>query len=164
MRLTRGGSSYAIPAEQLYASAAKNTTLRPRDTIIVEEDQRSFTALGASGTEDLIYFPKAELTALEAISLMGGLSDSRADPKGVLVLREYRHLDVRLDGSGPNLAQVIFTFDLTSADGLFAARNFQINPQDTVLATESPVTQAQTIFSLFGTSLGLARQVTTVTN
>lgn len=164
VRLMRGGATYQIPAHLLYASAAKNTTLRPRDTVIVEEDDRVFTALGASGTEDLISFPKEEVTALEAISLMGGLSDSRADPKGVLVLREYSPLDVRLDDSGPDRAQVIFTFDLTTADGLFAARQFQINPQDTVLATESPVTKAQTIFGLIGSGFGLARQASTVTN
>ncbi|MFZ5963553.1 polysaccharide biosynthesis/export family protein [Thalassococcus sp. BH17M4-6] len=164
VKLIRGGATYQIPAAELYETGARNTTLRPRDTVIVEEDTRTFTALGASGTEDLIYFPKLELSALEAISLMGGLSDNRADPKGVLVLREYPHSAVRLDGSGPNLPQVIFTFDLTSADGLFAARTFRINPQDTVLATESPVTQAQTVFGLIGTSFGLARQATTLSN
>lgn len=164
VRLNRGGATYEIPAADLYESGARNTTLQPRDTVIVEEDDRSFIALGASGTEDLIYFPKQHVTALEAISLMGGLSDSRADPKGVLVLREYDHRHVRLDGSGPNLPQVIFAFDLTSADGLFAAKQFQINPDDTVLATESPVTKAQTIFGLVGSTFGLTRQVTTVSN
>jgi len=62
------------------------------------------------------------------------------------------------------MQQVVFTFDLTSADGLFAARNFRINPNDTVLATESPITMAQTVFSLVGTAFGLTRQATTLAN
>lgn len=161
VRLIRGGTTYQIPAAKLFATAAKNTTLQARDTVIVEEDTRSFTALGAAGTEDLIYFPQEQLTALEALSLMKGISDLRADPKGVLVLREYEVKSLRTDGSGPYMQQVIFTFDLTSADGLFAARKFQIAPQDTVLATESPVTKTQTIFNLIGSSFGLARQATT---
>ncbi|SNR37033.1 polysaccharide biosynthesis/export family protein [Puniceibacterium sediminis] len=161
VKLLRGSSTYRITAKNLYESNGRNTTLHARDTIVVEEDQRSFTALGASGNEDLIYFPKDQITALEAMSLMGGIQDSRADPKGVMVLREYDTRQVRQDNTGPARQQVIFTFDLTSADGLFAARKFAIHPQDTVLATESPLTKAQTVFSLIGSVFGLTRQAQT---
>ena len=156
VRLIRGGHSYQVRANDLFADGKLNTTLRGGDKVVVEEDQRSFTAVGASGREDLIYFPKDNLTAMEAVALMGGLSDSRANPEGVLILREYSPYDVRLDGTGPSRAQVVFTMDLTSADGLFAARKFQIRPQDTVMATESPVTAAQTVFGLIGSAVGLA--------
>ncbi|ETW12080.1 polysaccharide biosynthesis/export family protein [Roseivivax marinus] len=161
VKLLRGGSTYEIFAKDLFSSGARNTTLRPRDIVVVDEDDRTFTALGASGTEDLISFPKPRVSAIEAMALMRGLQDSRADPQGVLVLREYSSAALRADGTGPNRRQVIFAFDLTSADGLFAARNFNIFPDDTVLATESPVTRTQTIFSLFGSALGLTRQVST---
>ncbi len=159
VRLIRGGQSYQVRANDLFADGKLNTTLRGGDKVVVEEDQRSFTAVGASGREDLIYFPKDYLTAMEAVALMGGLSDSRANPEGVLVLREYSPYDVRLDGSGPSRAQVVFTMDLTTADGLFAARKFQIRPQDTVMATESPVTAAQTVFGLIGSVVGLASRL-----
>ncbi len=164
VKLLRGSQTYQISAEQLFKDGSKNALLHPRDTVIVEQDERSFVAIGASGQEDLIYFPKDALSAMEAISLMGGLADSRADPQGVLVLREYPASAIRPDGSGPERQQVVFTFDLTSADGLFAARKFSIYPEDTVLATESPVTKTQTIFSLLGSVLGLGRQVASVSN
>lgn len=160
--LIRAGRTYSIPAEDLFSTASKNTTLRASDKVIVQEDDRTFTALGASGTEDLIYFPKEVVTALEALALMSGLNDSRADPKGVLILREYAARDIRADGTGPSRQQVVFTLDLTSADGLFAARKFPIQPGDTVLATESPVTKAQTIFSLFGSAIGFGRSVSSL--
>ncbi|MGR3377463.1 polysaccharide biosynthesis/export family protein [Salipiger abyssi] len=164
VRLIRGGATYEISASQLLESGARNTLLRPGDTVIVEQDDHSFTALGASGKEDLIYFPKDDLAAMEAISLMGGLTDFRADPKGVLVLREYRVKHLRSDGSAPRMQQVVFSFDLTSADGLFAAKKFLINPGDTVLATESPITSTQTVFGLVGTVFGLTRQASTLSN
>ncbi|SFD66778.1 polysaccharide biosynthesis/export family protein [Roseivivax sediminis] len=162
VKLLRGGTTYEIFAEDLFRSGARNTTLQPRDVVVVDEDDRTFTALGATGSEDLITFPKPRVTALEAMGLMRGLQDSRADPKGVLVLREYNASSLRADGTGPNRQQVIFSFDLTSADGLFAAKQFNIYPDDTVLATESPVTAAQTIFGLFGTALGVGRQASIV--
>ena len=48
---------------------------------------------------------------------------------------------------------------LTSVDGLFAARSFQIQPKDVVLATESPVTKVNSIFNLLGASLGIANRL-----
>jgi polysaccharide export outer membrane protein len=90
---------------------------------------------------------------------MGGINDDRADPKGILVLREYSADQLVAAASGPNLQQVVFVLDLTTADGLFAARKFAINPNDTVLATESPVTAANTVFRLIGSVFGLGTQI-----
>jgi polysaccharide biosynthesis/export protein len=53
---------------------------------------------------------------------------------------------------------VVFTLDLTSADGLFSAGQFRIHSGDLVYATESPVTRAQTILSLIGSAFGVAAQ------
>lgn len=156
VRLIRNGKTYETPAAALFSDASKNIILRGNDKILVQEDKRYFTALGATGTEDLIYFDKENISTIEALSMIGGLSDTRADLKGVLVLREYPTHALRTDGRGPEMQQVIFVFDLTTADGLFASRNFQINPNDTVLATESAVTKATTILGIVGTALGIA--------
>lgn len=157
VRLIRADQTYEIRAESLFADASMNVLVRGNDKVLVEEDNRYFTALGATGTEQLVYFEKEEITALEAMSIIGGLSDSRANPKGVLVLRDYT--EEQVDPEGPTMQQVVFTFDLTSADGLFAARKFQVNPKDTVLATESPVTTVRTVTSLLGSVVGLTTTV-----
>ena len=164
VRLNRGDSTYRIPADRLYATPSANTSVRGGDRIVVEAERATFTSLGATGTETLVTFPKDRITALEAISLAGGINDARADPQGILVLREYSARQLRSDDGGPTLPQVIFAIDLTTADGLFAARKFEINPGDTVLATESPVTAARTILGLFGSVLGLSLQVNNATN
>jgi polysaccharide export outer membrane protein len=156
VRLQRSGNSYEIRAGDLFEDPRKNIPLRGNDKIIVEEDDRYFTALGATGSEELVYFDKESVTALESLSMIGGLSDYRANLKGVLVLREYQARDVRYNGTGPSSDQMVFTFDLTSADGLFAARKFQIQPQDTVIATESPLSATRTVLSLIGTVFGVA--------
>ncbi len=161
VRLIRDGKTYEVRADDLFANASKNVVVRGNDKVLVQEDDRYFTAFGATGKEELIYFEKEQISALEAMSIIGGLSDSRANPKGVLVLRDYTTRQLRSDGKGPEMQQVVFTFDLTGADGLFAARKFEINPRDTVLATESPITAARTIMGLVGTVIGLG---TTINN
>jgi polysaccharide export outer membrane protein len=160
IRLLRGHDTYAISLDKLLKTPALDTTLRSGDKIVVAEDESYFLALGATGREELITFPKEHVSALDAVTLMGGLSDSRANPEGILVLREYGTSAVRADGvNGPQDSRVVFTMDLTTADGLFSAGNFKINPRDVVYATESPVNNARTILSLIGASFGLARQV-----
>ncbi|MGX9356003.1 polysaccharide biosynthesis/export family protein [Roseobacteraceae bacterium S113] len=166
--LIRDANTYTIPAQELFASADKNTRLRGGDKILVEEDTRAFTALGASGLEDIIYFPKEHVNALEAVSLMGGINDTRADPQGILILREYAgaakyagHHDIK---GGPSDDKVIFSIDLTSADGLFAARNFNVNPGDTIMATESPTTSLTTVLGVFGSVFGITTTVQAAAN
>ena len=159
VRLIRNGKTYEVRADDLFANASKNIVVRGNDKVLVQEDDRYFTAFGATGREELVYFEKEQISALEAMSVIGGLSDSRANPRGVLVLRDYSASQLRSDGKGPEMQQVVFTFDLTEADGLFAARKFEINPRDTVLATESPITAARTIMGLIGSVVGVGTTV-----
>ncbi|MDN5788874.1 polysaccharide biosynthesis/export family protein [Pseudorhodobacter sp.] len=160
VRLMRGSKTYEIRAERLLSDANRNITLRGGDKIVVREDDRYFTSLGATGKESLIQFEKEDITALEAVSLVGGILDTRANPEGLLVLREYPQKAVRADGiRGPKQKDVVFSFDLTTADGLFAARNFEINPKDTVLATESPAVALTTVFGLLRSVVGLSQAV-----
>lgn len=159
VRLIRNGKTYETPANALFSDAAKNILIRGNDKVLVQEDKRYFTALGATGTESIVYFDKENISAIEGLSMIGGLTDSRADLKGILVLREYATRALRTDGTGPEMEQVIFVFDLTSADGLFASRNFQINPNDTILATESTVTKTGTILAIIGSALGIATRL-----
>jgi len=160
--LIRGSATYQIPADELYASASNNTRLYGGDKIIVQEDKRSFTALGASGTEDIIYFPKESLSALEAVSLIGGIDVRRADPRGILILREFTGSSLNTTTLGPTHEDVVFAIDLTSADGLFAARNFAVLPEDTVLATESEITGLSTLLTLIGQTFGLTTSITAI--
>ena len=158
LRLLRGGKVYEISLQRVLEDPTLDAGLRPGDKLSVEKDRRQFLALGAAGSERLVPFPKDSLNALEAVTLAGGINDSRADPKGVLVLREYLATAVRqTPAEGPQTPRAVFSINLTTAEGLFAAQNFAIVPNDVVLATESPVVNTRTILGLFGSTLGLAR-------
>ena len=164
VKLVRGGKTYRTSLSRLYNDASLDVVLRGGDKVIVEQDGRYFQALGSTGREELVYFHKDTINALESVSIVGGVNDNRADPKGVLILREYQSSAVRKNGSGPSHTDVVFTFDLTSAEGLFAARRFNVQPQDVVLVTESPVTKTQTIFQLVGSVFGLAGSANNIAN
>ena len=157
VRVIREANTFEIRADTLFERASANVVLRGGDKVIVEEDERYFVALGATGAETIVPFNRERITAIEALALLGGIEDNRANPQGVLILREYSSKQVRLDDTGPDKEQVVFTIDLTSADGLFAANKFQVNPRDLVVATESPVNSVRTIFGLIGSAVGVGR-------
>lgn len=148
VRLQRAGVSYEIPAHRLFSEPAQDIQLRGGDRILVEPDQRSYIALGAAGRQEVVYFEREDINALDALSTIGGLSSARADLRGVMVLREYAARDIRAEGPYPRKPWVIFTFDMTNADGLFAAQRFLIEPGDVVLATESPVAAITQVLGL----------------
>ncbi len=149
VRLQRAGQSYTIPAAELLGNAERDVTLRGGDRITVEADNRNYIALGATGTQQVVYFERERINALDALSTIGGLSERRADLNGLMILREYRAGEVGQGADSPDETQVIFTFDLRSADGLFAARRFNVMPGDVVLATESVVSALAQVLALF---------------
>ena len=156
VRLVRDGRTYEIPAAALFADPEKNVIVRGGDQIMIDEDRRFFVALGATAREELVFFDKEKISGIEAVSMLGGVNDSRANPAGLLVMREYAKSQLRSDGKGPEKQYVVFTMDMTSADGIFGARNFHIHPGDTVMATESAVKPAQSLMALVGSVFGLS--------
>lgn len=159
VKVQRGSRIYAMSLDRLYRNPGLDAILRGGDKVIVEEDERYFLSLGAAGKEDIYYFEQDRMTALEAIAMIGGIADSRADPEGILILREYPRSALAAGVRGPRKQRVIFSIDLTTADGLFSAKNLKIYPKDVVLATESPVSSIQVALSLVGNAFGLATRL-----
>jgi len=162
VKLLRGNKTYMTSLERLFAEPQLDSVLTGGDKVIVEQDKRFFLSLGAAGKEEIVYFDREKITALEAISMIGGVTDTRADPKGILVLREYPRDAVSAGARGPRNQRVVFAIDMTNADGLFSAKNLVVQPGDVVLATESPVTRVQTIVALIGSGFGLISRASTL--
>jgi polysaccharide export outer membrane protein len=162
VRLSRNGKLYSVSADRLLKDPALDTTLRGGDKVYVESDERYFLSLGAAGREAQVPFSQDHITALDALSMIGGLNDSRADAKGILILRDYPTSALRSDGTGPSKERSIFVIDLTSADGLFSAGEFAIQPKDVVLVAESKVNSTRTVMSLLGGFIGLSRSTQTL--
>ncbi len=156
VRVTRGGQTGKVWLEDLYANPGLDIALRGGDQIVVERDTRAFTALGATGTQNLIPFESQTLSAIEAIAQVGGLNTSLADPTGVFVFRnepaEIANAVLgRNDLSGDQ--RFVYVLDLTAPTGMFEARDFLVRDGDTVYVTEAPFVQWQkTITAITGTA------------
>ena len=87
VRVTGGGKSGKVWLRDLNENPGLDIALRNGDKITVERDNRAFTALGATGTQNRVPFETQTLSAIEAIAQVGGLSAATADPTGVFVFR-----------------------------------------------------------------------------
>ena len=156
VRVTRGGRSEKVWLQDLYSNPRLDIALRPGDQVVIEQDSRSFVALGATGVQNKVPFQTQTLSALEAIATVGGLNSNIADPKGVFVLRnepaEIANAVLgRTDLIGDQ--RMVYVLDLTQPTGMFEARDFLIRAGDTVYVTEAPFVQwSKTIAAITGSA------------
>ena len=160
--ITRDGRRESVWLTDLYENPSFDIALRDQDRIIIEEDRRSFTVMGSTGRQNRVPFETPTISAMEALSLVGGLSTNVADPTGVFVLREEpAHIANKVlqrdDITGPR--RFVYVIDLTEPGGMFNARDFEIRDEDTVYVTEAPFVSWQKRISALTGSLGTASQV-----
>ena len=161
VQITRGSNVYRKHLRDVLESPKHDPSLQGGDRIVVMSDPRSFKALGAAGREQVIAFDDDDVSALRAVSMMGGMNDQRADPKGILVLRRY-DAHPRAATAQPPKPYVVFSFDLTRADGMFVADEFLLQDGDIVMATQAPATTVQRVLGLFGGFLSIGRAATSL--
>ncbi len=162
----RGNDSGRVWLTDLYANPSNDIALRPGDLIVVEEDQRNFTALGALGGQTRVPLGNETINAAEAIAMVGGLNSTLADPTGVFVLRdEPESVASRVLGK-PVIGSQRFAYvlDLTRPNGLFLARDFVIRDGDTVYVTEAPYVQWQKTLSAVTGSAATADSLSSIGN
>ncbi|MDD8022416.1 MAG: polysaccharide biosynthesis/export family protein [Paracoccaceae bacterium] len=163
----RGGRAGTVWLKDLYSNPKMDIALRPGDVILVEEDTRAFTSLGATGAQARVPFETQTLSALEAIATVGGLSSHLADPTGVFVFRnEPAEIASAVLGRTDLIGdqRLIYVLDLTEPNGMFMARDFAIRDGDTVYVTEAPYVQWQKMLSALTGSVGTANSLSNIGN
>jgi len=154
--IIRGSKRGKIWFEDLYRHPELDIALRGGDKILVEQDTRAFTALGATGAQARVPFETQNLSAIEAIAQVGGLLAASADPTGVFVLRNEPEVVAeqvlgRNDLEGAQ--RLVYVLNLTEPNGMFMARDFVIRDGDTLYVTEAPFTQwTKVISAITGTA------------
>ncbi len=160
----RGGQSGKVWFNSLFSTPGNDIALRGGDRVLVEADERYYTALGATGRQSRVRFESQRLSAVDALAQVGGLSSIAADPTGLFILRREPQEIARLVTGQPVLGaqQVVYLIDLTKGEGLFNAKAFNIRDEDTIYVTEAPVTQFNKAVSAFFGSLTTVSAVETL--
>ena len=120
-----------------------DVAMRGGDVLLIERDPRAFLALGALGANSVVEFPEREISLLNAISIVGGLNASTADPRGVFVLRKERpEIVAQVAPDAPEgTERVAYVMDLTKPASFFVAANFGVRDDDIIYVSEAPYVQ-----------------------
>lgn len=139
--VTRGGQKGRIWFQDLFEHPELDIALRNGDRILVEEDTRAFTALGATSRQARVPFESKDLSALEALAQVGGLVSTTSDPTGIFVLRRERpEIANALLGRNDITSdqRMVYVLNLTEPNGMFLAHEFMIRDGDSIYVTEAP--------------------------
>lgn len=161
----RGTHRGKIWFRDLYDNPELDIALRAGDKVLVEEDSRSFTALGATGGQAQVPFDSQSLSALEGIAQVGGLNAATADPTGVFIFRnEPAEIAGQVLGRNDfeGAQRMIYVLDLTKPNGMFMARDFVVRDGDTLYVTEAPFTQWNRVISAITGTAGSASSLTSL--
>ena len=165
IKVERAGHTGRVWLQDLYDNPRYDIALRSGDRVIVEEDRRSFTALGATTGQARVPFNKRDMSVLEAIATVGGLDGRAANPRGVFVFRDDP-ADVanRVLGRGDLVGEqrMVYVLNLTEPDGMFSAREFRIRDEDTIYTTEAPWGTVARVLSIATAAAVLTRTVQVV--
>lgn len=165
IRVTRGDQTGKVWFADLYNNPKSDIALRPGDRIYVEEDTRSYTALGATGAQTRIPFNSQKLSAVEALAQVGGLSSSTADPTGVFIFRdEPEEIANAVLGRNDLVGSQRFAYvlDMTEPNGVFIGRDFLIRDGDTVFVTEAPFVSWNKTLSVLNSGIATGANVAKV--
>lgn len=163
--VVRGGHTGTIWFEDLYSNPELDIALRAGDRILVEEDRRTFTALGATNAQTRVPFESQTISAIEAIATVGGLNPSLADPTGVFILRNEPEAIARAVLGRNDIVgtqRFIYVLDLTAPTGMFEARDFVIRDEDTLYVTLAPFAQWNQVISALTGTLGTAGSISSL--
>ncbi len=155
MTVLRGNVRGQIWLQDLYQNPELDIALRGGDRILIEEDTRAFTSLGATGAQSRVNFESKNMSAIEAIAQVGGIQSSVGDPTGVFIFRNEAQ-DIANQVLGRNdlagAQRMVYVLDLTQPNGMFVARDFVVRDGDTLYVTEAPITTwNKTISAVTGT-------------
>jgi len=140
-----------------YASllSGGDIAIQKGDEIVVRPNAQVFTVLGAVLRAGNIELQKSDLTLLEALGQVGGLSDERANKTGVFV---FRMGDIQ---NNPTARARVFRLDLNQPVSIFVAQQFGVQPRDVVFVTNAPLHEYNKIltaiyrtFSIVGVARG----------
>jgi polysaccharide export outer membrane protein len=155
IKVIRNNHTGTVWFQDLFKHPEFDIALRGGDRILVEEDQRSFTALGATGQQSRVKFETQTISAIEALAQVGGLPTNTADPTGIFVFRNEPEEIAKVVLGRDDLVgdqRMIYVLNLKEPNGVFLARDFVIRDGDTLYVTEAPFVQwAKVLNAITGT-------------
>jgi polysaccharide export outer membrane protein len=138
VQVRRGAETYSAPLSAVTTDFSENVRLQRGDQVNLVHAPRRFSTFGALGTVSRTDMPAGITTLAGALSGAGGLNDSFANARSVLVFRFERPEIAEALGvtqpATPRGVPVVYRLNLEEASGFFTANAFIVQPEDIIYA------------------------------
>lgn len=158
--LRRAGQVYRANLGDVLNQRARDTALVGGDVVFLVHNPRFVTVFGAtsdaSGNSNITHrvtFETDTMTLSEALGKVNGLSDVRADPRQVYILRNedastLRRLGVDVATFNSNSIPTALSVNLAQAEGLFVATHLRLRSQDVIVAADAQIVDIYKLFTV----------------
>lgn len=153
LQVTRGDVVQAMALDTVIQDPKQNIVLQPGDVVTALFQPLSFTALGATGKNEEVFFEAQGITLAQALARSGGLQDNRADARGVFIFRYEEPLVLGMAGDNPPLTPdgkvpVIYRVDLRDPRTFFIAQGFPMRNKDVMYVSNAPAAELQKFLNI----------------
>lgn len=167
VQVTRGEVVQAMALDTVIQDPKQNIVLQPGDVVTALFQPLSFTALGATGKNEEIFFEAQGITLAQALARSGGLQDNRADARGVFIFRYEEPLVLGVAGENPPLTPdgkvpVIYRVDLKDPRSFFVAQGFPIRNKDVMYVSNAPAAELQKFMNILTSVVFTAQGLGTI--
>ena len=161
LRVVRGGRSADFRVNDLVTNPKLDIRAYPGDRLMLINDPRTYSVLGASGKVEQQPFSRSSVSLAEAIANAGGAHPSIGDPAAIFLFR-YRR-----DAQG-NEVPVVYHLNMMKTGSYFLAQRFAMQDKDVLYfgtaAANQPSKVIQLISQLFSPILTVTAAVRTIQN
>lgn len=167
VQVTRGEVVQAMALDNVIQDPKQNIVLQPGDVVTALFQPLSFTALGATGKNEEVFFEAQGITLAQALARSGGLQDNRADARGVFIFRFEEPLVLGIAGDNPPLTPdgkvpLIYRVDLKDPRSFFVAQGFPIRNKDVMYVSNAPAAELQKFMNILTSVVFTAQGLGTI--
>ena len=159
LRIVRGEQSADVRINDLVENPKLDIRAYPGDRLMLIDDPRTFSILGASGRVEQVPFRRSSVSLAEAIATAGGVNPGVGNPAAIFVFRYVR------DEQG-NEVPMVYHINMMRTGSYFLAQRFAMRDKDVLYfgnaAANQPSKLIQLISQLFSPILTVTSAVQTV--
>ena len=160
-RIMRGATSVDIRINDIVENPSLDVGVRPGDRLMLVDDPRTYSILGASGRVEQVSFRRTSVSLAEAVANAGGTNPNLGDPAAIFLFRYKR------DEQNQEIP-VVYHLNMMQTGSYFLAQKFVMQDKDVLYfgnaAANQPSKLVQLISQLFSPVLTVTSAVSVIQN
>lgn len=141
LRIVRRGETVDVRVNDLIDRPKLDVRAYPGDRLMLINNPRTFSVLGASGRVEQIPFSRSAVSLAEAVATAGGANPGLGDPAAIFLFRYVT------DEQG-NEVPVVYHLNMMKTGSYFLAQRFTMQDKDVLYFGNAAANQPSKLFSL----------------